>query len=738
MQAMLSSIKSALATARSHFANLSSPLRLTAVISAFIVAILFLLWISEKIFLFLMARSYADEIAEAFDLNRNLATAIAWVVFAAILILIRYIFSFSKLRRRAALAGLLVLLIGHSPLLSRGTSGEIIDRYGKAKKCYVITRDGVNYRERSGIDTSTGRECKPVTPELVEKLREYERGHRPTRIETANPEFFDRGTGRPIVWFYKNKNGEIELFNLMGFHPETGDELEPVSKEIVELWKTQVTDRTDRRARRAPERVDPSTYSPFDPKTGEPRIWFHRSAGGDYEFYNLPGYDPQTGEELSVITRDVLDEWHKSQAEKAGKRCYIITRDGVRYSDKPGIDQVTGRQCRELTDQLIERLREYEKGRRPTKIVSNDPTFFDPATGQPIVWYLKTAAGQIELFDLMGFHPTTGDELLQVAKEVVNEWNQQRRKCVPASVKISPDTKFFDPTIGSPLLWYWRSTNGEYEFFDCEGFHPRNGEAVKPFTREVLRNYENEIREREKQLRAEQERLKKEQEERERKEAADKAARDAKAEQEAKDRAERFRQATETARRCDELAANPNDKRRVGEGVAYQVLKTQAREAITSCELAVTQNPTELRFKYQLGRALQSVDKKRAFQIHRELVDRRYPAAFDNLGWLYWDRDNPAQAVALFRGGVQAGDSDSMLSLAEMIERGHTVPANPSEQKLALYHRAADLGNAVAMRAYQDEIAKEGAAQQQRIFQIEQQRRVMHIFGAVIQNIPRW
>jgi hypothetical protein len=148
-----------------------------------------------------------------------------------------------------------------------------------------------------------------------------------------------------------------------------------VSKEIVEVWKAQVTDRADRRARRAPERVDPSTYSPFDPKTGEPRIWYHRSAGGewsaggDYEFYNLPGYDPQTGEELLVITRDVLDEWQKSQAEKAGKRCYIITQDGVRYSDKPGIDQVTGRQCRELTDQLIERLREYEKGRRPTKIV---------------------------------------------------------------------------------------------------------------------------------------------------------------------------------------------------------------------------------------------------------------------------------------------------------------------------------------------------------------------------------
>jgi hypothetical protein len=677
---MLSSMKNTLAAARSRFANLSGPFRLSAVVLAFIVATLLLLWVFDKIFLFSMARSYADEIAEAFDLNRNLATAIAWSIFAAILILVRYAFSFSKMRRRAALAGLLALLIGHSLLLSRGTSGEIIDRYGKAKKCYVITRDGVNYRERSGFDPSTGRECKPVTPELVEKLREYERGHRPTRIETANPGFFDRGTGRPIVWFYKNKDGEIELFNLMGFHPETGDELEPVSKEIVEVWKVQVTDRANGRDRRAPERVDPSTYSPFDPKTGEPRIWYHKtaggewSAGGDYEFYNLPGYDPQTGEKLLVITRDVLDEWQKSQAEKAGKRCYIITRDGVRYSDKPGIDQVTGRQCRELTDQLIERLREYEKGRRPTKNISNDPTFFDLATGEPIVWYLKTTAGQIELFDLMGFHPTTGEELLPITKEVVNEWNQQRHKCVPAPVKISPDTHFFDPATGSSQLWYWQSPNREYEFFDCDGFHPRNGEALKPVDREVRRNYENDIREKEKQEQAAQERRRIEQEEKERKAKAEakrlkeeQEEKERKAEAEAKrlkeEQEEKERKAeagakkrAEAARRCDELAANPNDSRRVGQGVAFDALKTQAREAMESCELAVNQNPTELRFRYQLGRASEWIDRKKALQIHQELVSRGYPAAFDNLGWLYFT-EKRASASAPVLGAASRRES---------------------------------------------------------------------------------
>jgi len=731
---MLSSMKDALATARSRFANLNSPLRLLVLAAVFVFASLFLVWLVDKIFVYLLARSYVDEIAEVFDLNKNLATAIAWLVFAAILILTRYLFSFSKSRRRAALAGLLALVVGHSLVLWRGTSGEVITSSGKAIKCYVITRESVIYRERPGFDPSTGRECKPVTPELVEKLREYERGNRPTRIETASPGFFDLGTGRPIVWFYKNKNGEIELFSLMGFHPETGDELEPVSKEIVELWNTQVAERKAQDARRTPERVDPNTYPPFDPKTGEARIWFHKSAGGDYEFYNHPGYDPQTGEALIIITLDTLDAWHKSQAKKAEKKCYIITRDGVRYGDKPGIDQLTGRQCREMTDQLIERLREYEKGKRPTKIVSNDPTFFDPATGEPIVWYLKTAAGQIELFDLMGFHPATGEELVPVTKEVANEWSQQRRKCVPVPVKISPDTRIFDPASGNPRLWHWRSANGEYEFFDCEGFHPRNGEALKPFNQETFSKYEKDLREKEAQLK----RLRKEQEEQKQKEEKEKADRKRQEEQEAKRREDERRRASEAARRCDELAANPSDSRRMGEGVAFDALKPQAREAAANCELAVAQNPTELRFRYQLGRALEWIDWKKAFHIHQELVARGYPAAFDNLGWLYFrERSDPAQAVIWFRRGVQAGDSDSMVSLADMINRGYAVPANQSEEKLRLYRRAAELGNAVAIRAYQGEIAKEQATQQERILQLEQQRRMMQIIGTVIQNIPR-
>jgi TPR repeat protein len=165
----------------------------------------------------------------------------------------------------------------------------------------------------------------------------------------------------------------------------------------------------------------------------------------------------------------------------------------------------------------------------------------------------------------------------------------------------------------------------------------------------------------------------------------------------------------------------------MGDGVAFDALKPQAREAAANCELAMAQNPTELRFRYQLGRALEWIDRKKALQTHQELVARGYPAAFDNLGWLYFtERSDPAQAVIWFRRGVRAGDSDSMVSLAEMIDRGYTVPTNPSEEKLQLYRRAAELGNAAARRAYQE-----------RILQLEQQRRMMQIMGTVIQNIPR-
>ena len=165
---------------------------------------------------------------------------------------------------------------------------------------------------------------------------------------------------------------------------------------------------------------------------------------------------------------------------------------------------------------------------------------------------------------------------------------------------------------------------------------------------------------------------------------------------------------------CDRLAANPTDPRKpiAVEGVPYNSLREQADEAIRVCQQAIAAEPGELRYRYQLGRALQFRDRPRAFDIHQELARRGYAAAFDNLGWMYFaDRSNPQEAVRQFIAGAQAGDADAMVSLGEMISRGHFSPSNPAEAKLFLFRRAAELGHPNGARAYELELSLMAGAQ---------------------------
>lgn len=41
---------------------------------------------------------------------------------------------------------------------------------------------------------------------------------------------------KPLVWYSKN-NGQIELFNQPGFHPETGKPLKPITRYIIETYQ---------------------------------------------------------------------------------------------------------------------------------------------------------------------------------------------------------------------------------------------------------------------------------------------------------------------------------------------------------------------------------------------------------------------------------------------------------------------------------------------------------------------
>jgi hypothetical protein len=214
--------------------------------------------------------------------------------------------------------GIVALLIGHSLLLWYGTKSHYFEeKLGKAKaiKCYVLTREGKVHFLEAGhdVDPETGLPCRDVTPTILERLREYEKGKRPERVVEEEPIFFDPRSGEPIIWYWMAKSGEIELFNLMGFNPENGEELKPVTSDVVGAFKKQEAERS----RRPPQRVDLDKYPPFDPRTGQVRVWYWLSPNGDYD--DNRGFHPSSGEPLIAVTKEILDE-----AKKKGLLSVVI------------------------------------------------------------------------------------------------------------------------------------------------------------------------------------------------------------------------------------------------------------------------------------------------------------------------------------------------------------------------------------------------------------------------------
>lgn len=605
---------------------LSKPLQIFICSLLFLLPAALLLWLFDKIFIYFLARSYVDDVAVVFNLNKHLAQAVSLAVFVAGVYLISKIFSLSRSSRLLGTAGLLAILIAHSLLLWQGTKNQFFDRSGKAIKCYVLSRDGdVRYLEREGVDAVTGRPCRDVTPETIERLQEYAKGKRPERVSEDEPVFFDPRTGEPIIWFWRAKSGEIELFNLMGFHPESGEDLQPITRDVVDAFKAQIAlhkKEEEERSRRPPQRVDLDNYSPFDPRTGQVRVWYWRGPNGDYEFYDNHGFHPSSGAPLVAVTKEILDEAKKAQ--------------------------------------LAEQRKKEERKRRPPQQI--DPNKF----------------------------------------------------------------AFFDPASGEPQVWYWRGQNGEYEFYDNQGFHPRTGESLKIINGEAIAVWKRDTEAAESRRRQEQ--LQREKERREQTERQEREQQEALARQQ--------RQA-QAGVMCDQAAANPADPRKPSDtpGVSYDELKGHATEALEICRLAMDTFPDELRYKYQYARALDFSEPDKAIGIYNQLTGKKYPAAFDNLGSLLLRRRNYSGAIAVFKGGAQLGDPDSMVSLVDLIQRGYVHVENPEAAKFALLSRAAQLGHQGAQLAVEQLKVEFQQKQQEREFQQQQQRMMLDMFGRILGGV---
>jgi len=78
-----------------------------------------------------------------------------------------------------------------------------------------------------------------------------------------------------------------------------------------------------------------NTY--FNPKTGEPLKYYSISPTGTYKFFSEPGYDPETGDKLRVVTKEIVLK---------SKGIYPVQKPKINYQPpvKRPTNQVTPRQ----------------------------------------------------------------------------------------------------------------------------------------------------------------------------------------------------------------------------------------------------------------------------------------------------------------------------------------------------------------------------------------------------------
>lgn len=85
---------------------------------------------------------------------------------------------------------------------------------------------------------------------------------------------------------------------------------------------------------------------------------------------------------------------------------------------------------------------------------------------------------------------------------------------------------------------------------------------------------------------------------------------------------------------CDELAGNPNDPHKVGEGILFD--KINGSKAVMACKSALVKEPSNARYLLNLGRAYNKLkDYDKSYRYTKDAADLFYPYAYHALGLHY-------------------------------------------------------------------------------------------------------
>jgi hypothetical protein len=138
------------------------------------------------------------------------------------------------------------------------------------------------------------------------------------------PANFDQ-SGAALKFCSNRPDGTLFCLDHSGIDPLTQKKLVPINQDLA--------DEEFRRKRGlAPKRIVQAVANIdfFDPLTGQPKVWVHQNDDGCIDMFDNPGADPQNGEPLSPITKEVV----RRIKECATRR----DQESARAANRPALD----------------------------------------------------------------------------------------------------------------------------------------------------------------------------------------------------------------------------------------------------------------------------------------------------------------------------------------------------------------------------------------------------------------
>ena len=158
--------------------------------------------------------------------------------------------------------------------------------------------------------------------------------------------------------------------------------------------------------------------------------------------------------------------------------------------------------------------------------------------------------------------------------------------------------------------------------------------------------------------------------------------------------------ASSAVSQCDLSAAHPDDPQKVAEGVAWDNINLDS--ALTSCELAINEQPGNARIQYQYARVLdKNKSYEKAFEYYEKAAKQGYTIAQNSLGLAYeWGqgvKGNNQQALYWYSKAAKKGYAQAQNNLGTMYDIGK-AGSEDEKQALHWFRKAAQQGDATAQR----------------------------------------